>query len=129
MRFTGPAAPNMFDLHVLRGQSVPELSGRLEVRDQDDDEWKSFDVYRVDNDDVQIEFRPVFNAANHTAEYEGFGIRVTKETGEIDVAIGAIADQPHNFILGAVVLRNTGGDPIKRRTVRIHLHDSVEKIW
>ena len=42
MRFTGPAAPNMFDLHVLRGQSVPELSGRLEVRDQDDDEWKSF---------------------------------------------------------------------------------------
>src|SRR6185369_2807264 len=28
-----------------------------------------------------------------------------------------------------VVLRNTGGGPIKRRTVRIHLHNSVEKLW
>jgi hypothetical protein len=122
----------MFDRHILRGQSMLDLRSRLEVRDEDDNEWKSFDLYRFDNQDVEIEFRPVFAAENRAAEYRGFGIHVIKDTGEISVDGGAFNDQPHNFIVEAVVRRNQGGvapHRIGRKTVRVHLHNSVERLW
>jgi hypothetical protein len=124
-----PPSPDAWDIHVLRGFSVLALRSRLQVRDRADRKWKAFDTYSVGNHDVAVEFRPVFNAVESPTEFQGFGITVNKDTGEISTTAGPVANQPHNFIVEAVVVRNTGGDDVDNAVIRIHLHDSITRIF
>ena len=121
-------SPEAWDIHLLRGQSTLSLRDRLQVLDELDNEWKSLGDYFALNDDIEVEFRPVFNATEHASEFRGLGITVAKVSGEITTAAGAITHQPRNFIVEAVVSDEEPKE-IDKAIIRIHLHNSVEKIW
>jgi hypothetical protein len=122
------SSPEAWDIHLLRGHSTLALRDRLQVLDKDDNKWKPLGNYLVANDDIEIEFRLVFDVEDHANEFSGFGVTITKATGEITTLAGVVAHRPHNFIVEAVVL-NEDGDEIDKTVIRLHLHQSVEKIW
>jgi hypothetical protein len=125
---------NGYDVHVLRGQSTVPLSKLLEVWPKTGLFCSLDDYLHVRNQtDVSVEFRPVFRCDDTAAGFSGFGIHVDRDDGTVKVDPGqAPAHQPANFLVEATVVRNgTVLDPpdIPVRLIRIHIHDSVRKIW
>jgi hypothetical protein len=130
------------DIHVLRGQPSDPLSKSLFVSGPT--KSGTYFEYRhtYGQTDVEVEFRPVFDSkagvnAKGEAEFVAYGIHVTKAEGAVTVELNPPpptppAKMPGNFIVEAVVTKNTGGqDPAKFDTeiIRIHVHQHVDQIW
>jgi hypothetical protein len=127
------------DLHLLRGQPAPRLSELLQV------EWGTAPgVFQTGTladylnqnphpQDVDVEFRPMFQFDRNGDVLEKFNIHIQNTTGAITVDLNAPPDpSPHNFIIEATVTRNDLGpapDVFKPVAVRVHVHRNVVRIW
>jgi hypothetical protein len=82
---------------------------------------------------VKIGFRPVFASIDDGTHWSGFGIKVSKSTGEVSFPGAPHADAPQNFIIEAFVTKNDGGttpaDQIPVVPIRVHVHTGVRRIW
>jgi hypothetical protein len=126
------------DLHVLRGDQPLSLWKLLQVSfstGPDDTTTVTFDVYKAQHNDVDIELRPV-------SDFDEVGTKFVISNGsriEIDQSTGLLAagapapPEPavHNFVVEARITRNgtaaiPKGPPAR---IRVHVHQSVARIW
>ena len=98
---------------------------------------RAIDYHEVDGSGQPIgviEFRPLFRAALVNGEVpEGFGIRVNSQSGVVSfITVTPQPLSPNNFIIEALVSKNTGGvDPLRivRAPIRVHVHAGVKRLW
>jgi len=125
------------DLHILRGDPPLALWKLLQVSfstGPDDAQTATFDVYKSQHDDVDIQLRPV-------SDFDEVGTKLVISNGtriEIDQSTGMLsAGSPappeptvHNFVVEAVITRN-GTAPIPKGVarIRVFVHQSVARIW
>jgi hypothetical protein len=122
------------DIHLVRGtagQSSKPTSIWVTTPDGAD---TFLSLYLNDHDDVAVKYRPRFKPASESASKStGFRIEVNRNTGVVTALGGAAPpDSPSNFLLEAVVTKNTGGvDPktIPPAFLRVYVHPRVERIW
>lgn len=118
------------DIHVLRTQTTRSLTAPWNIALVDaDDTVHAASVYLPLHPEVELHFRPVFDAVRAGTQYTGFGISVNIATGVVSFPGPFSADTPHNFLVECLVVRNDGGaEPIETLVMRVHLHTSVKAI-
>ena len=123
--------PKGLDLHILRGQSTPDLSAHHLAFQLPDNTVVFAQDYLInpDNaDDVDVEFRPQILAVLNAGIFAGGGVWVSQTTGVV------MADDPlptphlRNFILLAEVANKADGTHYSL-PIRIHIHESVSQVW
>jgi hypothetical protein len=129
------------DIHLLRGERsrdlrVESLAFRhLAADGSGTASWAKtyLDAHTGAQEDVKLEFRPTFRAALVGDEWQGFGIKVNRLTGEVSFDPGpAPSPAPANFIIEAVITQNTGGlapDKIEPSLIRVHVHPAATRMW
>lgn len=127
---------NKRDIHVLTGQTSPDLRKAdylVVTRKKADGTTER--IWAIDNTaaDEKVSFKPLFKGAETPGFYEGFGLRVNVQTGEVTVTNPLPAVRKHNFIL-EVEAENTSlpadsPDRKKNTFIRVHVHQSITKIW
>ena len=118
------------DIHVLRTQTSRSLTAVGNIVLVDADESTHFAaVYLPLHPEVELHFRPVFEATLSGTLYAGFGINVNRLTGEVSFPGPFSIDTPGNFLVECLVTRNDGGaEPIPTLVTRVHAHGSVKRI-
>lgn len=122
------------DVHLVRGQRTSEDLKRLIFVTPVTGTRGTLSSYLDDHNDVVVDFKPTFKIQTTTAqEYNGFGITVNRKTGTVSVASGTAPNpSPRNFLVEAIVTKNTGGvDPktISPGFTRFHVHQRVDQVW
>ena len=125
------------DLHVLRGAQPILLHKLLQVTwgEGDAAESGSLEKYIIAHGpvpDIVVEFRPNFQYPPNQPTFENFKVRITRGSGELHVLAGPVPEpKPHNFIIEATLVFN-GAAPLPKGRIarlRVHVHESVERIW
>jgi len=128
---------NKRDIHVLAGQTSPDLrkADYLVVTRKDAAGVLQPPMWAFDNPaaDEKVSFKPLFKGAVNAGFYEGFGLKVNVQTGEVIAPNPIPAIRKHNFIL-EVEADNTllpAGSPDRKKNTftRVHIHQSIVKIW
>ncbi|HEU5077598.1 MAG TPA: M64 family metallopeptidase [Opitutaceae bacterium] len=132
-------SPHDQDLHLLRGQPAPDLQELLQVEwrdpdNPDDTDWGTFDEYPQPEagPDVVLDFKPVFRCTTTATEYSGFGVTIVRTTGEMTIdPWPANQHAPANFIVEVSVVQNgtVHNPPLDKALIRVHLHNSVKRVW
>jgi len=127
------------DIHLIRGDVARNTSRVL--RDAglffEDSSGNGVEpaIYLAAHNDVHLEFRPTFKFVENAATgmRENFGIHVHREHGVVTVDNGPIPmPKPANFIVEIIVTHvgvTPALPPIPPLTVRVHVHDGVDRIW
>src|ERR1700756_5458835 len=89
------------DLHLIRGQTTEPLDHSL-VFGLHPEGTKEAHEYLKANNDVTLEFKPLFKGVRNGDLLEDHGIHVNVKTGEIKVDKGAPATVKSNFIIEAI---------------------------
>jgi IgA Peptidase M64 len=129
------------DIHLVWGDTSRNLTiaslAVVEVQADGTDKTRFakayLDAHTGPNEDVKLEFRPVFKALDKGATFEGMNIAVNKTTGVVSFTSAAPpARTRSNFTLECVVTQNTGGvapAQISPALIRVHVHPAVRRIW
>jgi hypothetical protein len=120
------------DIHVLRGQSTPDLTHQsLKFRLDTDPTHDLFaDQYIGQFHDVTLKFTPLFKGNQQGDIFVGDnnGIRFNTSTGSASLDLGAPLNRKNNFIVEVEAKNNVGGN-IFNETIRIQIHGSVSQVW
>lgn len=119
------------DLHVLSGQSTPNLFASHLAFTKMDGKGEFAKSYLDDPSnlsDVTVEFTPLIKGTLTGDLFKGGGVEVNKKTGVVKVANPLPDPHLRNFILQAEVTNSADG---KKYTllIRIHIHKSVTNFW
>lgn len=115
------------DIHLVRGQTSERLDRRL-VFGLVPEGTKRGDEYIPANQDVSLEFKPLFKGTRNGDLLEGHGLKVNVKTGQIEVQKTAPARVKSNFIIEAVA-KNLPDGPTFTEIIRVHIHPSAVRIW
>lgn len=115
------------DIHLVRGQTSERLDRRL-VFGLVPEGTKRGDEYIPANQDVSLEFKPLFKGTRNGDLLEGHGLKVNVKTGQIEVQKTAPATVKSNFIIEAVA-KNLPDGPTFTEIIRVHIHPSAVRIW
>lgn len=115
------------DIHLIRGQTSERLDRRL-VFGIVPEGTKRGDEYIQANQDVSLEFKPLFKGTRSGDLLEGHGLKVNVKTGQIEVQKTAPATVKSNFIIEAVA-KNLPDGPTFTEIIRVHIHPSAVRIW
>lgn len=115
------------DIHLIRGQKSERLDRRV-VFGVVPEGTKRGDEYIPANQDVSLEFKPMFKGTRNGNLLEGHGLKVNVKTGQIEVAKTAPATVKSNFIIEAVA-KNLPDGPTFTEIIRVHIHPSAVRIW
>lgn len=115
------------DVHLIRGQTSERLDRRL-VFGVVPEGTKRGDEYIPANQDVSLEFKPLFKGTRNGDLLEGHGLKVNVKTGQIEVQKTAPATVISNFIIEAVA-KNLPDGPTFTEIIRVHIHPSAVRIW
>jgi hypothetical protein len=115
------------DLHLIRGQTTEPLDHSL-VFGLHPEGTKEAHEYLKANNDVTLEFKPLFKGVRNGDLLEDHGIHVNVKTGEIKVDKGAPATVKSNFIIEAIA-KNLPDGPTIIEIIRIHIHPSLVRMW
>lgn len=125
------------DIHLLWGETSRDLRiNRLifvESQANGADLNHSASQYLSTHGDVRVEFRPVFNAQDRGATWEGLGIVVDKASGIVTFSTPTPpARTRSSFLIECFVTTNTGGiapADMQPAVIRVQVHPAVRKIW
>ena len=121
------------DVHLVAGQStVEDLDSKISVTPVAGNS-EMLSSYLSGHTDVAVDFKPTFKIQTTTAqEYKGFGIAVNRKNGRVTINSGTLpSPRPHNFIVEAIVTKNTGGvapATIPPAFTRFHVHQQVAHV-
>jgi hypothetical protein len=119
------------DLHVLKGQSTPDLSARhiSFTKMNGQTVWARDYLNDANNhNDVSLVFTPLIKSAPDGDLLKGGGVEVNTKTGVVK-AVDPLPN-PHlrNFILRGEIT-NTADAKKYTLSIRIHVHESVTSFW
>lgn len=115
------------DLHLVRGQKSERLDHHL-LFGIVPEGAKRGDEYLAANQDVSLEFKPLFKGVRNGDLIEGHGLHVNVKTGQIEVDKTAAATVKSNFIIEAIA-KNLPDGPTFTDIIRIQIHPSVVRMW
>ncbi|MBX3671216.1 MAG: hypothetical protein KF778_22700 [Rhodocyclaceae bacterium] len=115
------------DIHLVRGQTSERLDRRL-VFGLVPEGTKRGDEYIPANQDVSLEFKPLFKGTRNGDLLEGHGLKVNVKTGQIEVQNPPPATVKSNFIIEAVA-KNLPDGPTFTEIIRVHIHPSAVRTW
>jgi len=123
------------DLHVIKGESSPDLRGKHVAVTKPDGSSETAGDYLDDPTnpkDIKVVFKPLIAGAPKAAPREhifaGGGVEVDTNTGVVKVNDPLPNPHLRNFIMVAEVTNNADGK-IYTLSVRIHIHGSVTAFW
>lgn len=119
------------DLHVLMGQSTPDLSAAHVAVTKTDGNKVFARAYLNDpanGDDVSLVFKPRIKGVANGDFFEGGGVKVNTKTGVVQVLAPLPSPHLRNFILVAEVT-NKADLKTYSLSIRIHVHRSVTSFW
>ncbi|HKO98919.1 MAG TPA: M64 family metallopeptidase [Pyrinomonadaceae bacterium] len=123
------------DIHVLRGQSTPNLSAISLIFEEDGPtptniSAAGYMAAHAASPDVTLQFVPLFRGTAVGPKFVGTdnGITVNTETGVVTVAAGAPTKRKNNFII-EVTAQNIGNPKLFTEVIRVQIHDSVSNVW
>lgn len=119
------------DLHVLKGQSTPDLSaahvgvtkatGTLAFA-------RSYLDDPANGNDITLVFRPLIKGVPAGDLVRGGGVEVNTKTGVVKAVNPLPSPHLHNFIMEALIT-NTADGKVYTLSIRIHIHESVTSFW
>ena len=113
------------DIHVLRGNSTPDLTnGSLSVTDGNDINM-DVQTYLGANNDVRFRFQPLFLGVLSGNLFAGQGISVDVTTGVVTVEALPRPLPKNNFIIEATAMNVADNSILWTETIRVHIHTSV----
>jgi hypothetical protein len=116
------------DLHVLYGQTSPDLTQHALIFEHADGETPAAEYMNDHPGEVELVFRPLFWAVEVGGFLEANGLRLDFSTGELQVVQNPAPERRNNFIV-EVTAKNTGDDTEFTAMIRMHVHASVTRIW
>ena len=120
------------DIHVLRGQSTPDLRhGSFKFRRDTDHTHDLFaDDYINQFADVTLKFTPLFKGTQQGDSFTGDnnGITFNTTTGSAAIAAGVPANRKNNFIIEVEAKNNADGTTFTE-TIRVQIHGAVSQVW
>ncbi|MFF4879411.1 hypothetical protein [Micromonospora sp. NPDC000668] len=131
IKFASWSRTKDLDLHVLRGQTGPDLSAsHLAFRRMDDTiVWaRQYLVDPTNAHDVSLTFRPLIQGVLTGDSFRGAGVRVNRITGVVRVEDLLPPLHLRNFIVVADVTNNADGTQY-HLPIRFHIHESVAQVW
>lgn len=121
------------DIHVVAGQSSPNLTTNFLAFIKSDGTAQFAAVYLAANADVTLVFRPLFKTqgVQPANTHRGFGISVDTRTGVVTLDAALPAPTKRNFILEVTATDNSvPASPVTyTEYIRIHVHQSISQIW
>jgi hypothetical protein len=136
------AAPKGVDLHVIRGTKSRPLRQEMLFWEFVDEFHSNLfhegdDELATEPNKLTLEFLPRLApnalAPDGTDFLEGLGIRVNKQTGEVEaVSPPPAGKRIRNFILDATATLKrsaTKTDTLNKRAVRVHIYDKLVDAW
>jgi hypothetical protein len=136
MAITSVRFQNNHDIHVLAGQTSPDLrSADYLVLDRRKADGTSESIWAADNTaaDEVVRFKPLFKGVQNGDFFEGFGVRVNTKTGQVIVTKPLPAVRKHNFVIEVEGenMSLPAGSPDRKKTTftRVHVHQSIAKVW
>jgi hypothetical protein len=119
-----------YDLHVFWGNPSPDLSDTFLFFVDSTGANHSALTYQNSNADVTLTFTPQFKRksgeSGNTYTYVNGGISVDMTTGVVTTANPVPSPMKRNFL---IVASAVSGASTYTKEIRVHIHNSVSKVW
>ncbi len=109
-----------YDMHLLPGDKTGDMLGNIKFTHNDKQ-------YNGSDSDIPENITIAFNAYFKDSFHGAHGVSVNSSTGEIQIADDLPVPRLYNFIYEVVVLED--GANYMTLEMRVHIHQSVKKIW
>ncbi len=117
------------DIHVVAGAPSPDLRVAHLVLEQDDGTKEFAADYLAANADTVVTFTPRFKGVRAGNTITGHGITFDTTTGVATLTDPLPSPRKSNFIVEVVATDAASGDEIDRDEIRLHVHQSISKLW